>query len=106
MLIMKLRLEYDNWDYGTVGEYVQLEGLKLKVGDVYSIRHYDTSNSYHTTQCMVVNKQDENSNNRHPFFMGLGVGGLGYGERVEALVSKYQMLKVGDNYKSLVVTEV
>ena len=102
---MKIRLEYDNWDYGTIGEVVKLEGLKLKVGDVYSIKHYDCSGNYNTSQCMVCNKQDEYSDNKYPMFMGLGIEGLGYREKIEGLVSKYQTLKVGDKHKSLIVTE-
>ena len=94
---MKLRFEYDNWDYGTIGEKVSIEGVdNLYVGDIYRVLH-----GGEITNHIIVNKKDEYSGKRTVFLMGLGE--LMSNERVKGLFKSYTELKVGEEYNLLTV---
>jgi hypothetical protein len=102
---MKLRLESDNWDYGTVGEVVSIDNRGLfTVGDVYKLHIWAFDNKQIETDCMVVNKQDEYKEGiRIPFFMGAGE--LWDYDKVLDKVSNYSEFNLGDTCGSLVFKE-
>lgn len=109
---MKLRLKRDNWDYGTVGERVQIYnefGLPIEgdyfVGDIYSITYSNLVGGWRTTNCMVVNKIDEYSDKKYAFFMGMGIDGLRSDEKVNDLIYSFKAIEIGDIYENLIVTE-
>lgn len=102
---MKLRLESDNWDYGTVGDIVSIDGRGLfTVGDVYKLKIWSFDNKQIETDCMVVNKEDEYSEGvRVPFFMGAGE--LWDYDKVLNKVHNFGKFRTGDKYKNLFFKE-
>lgn len=102
---MKLRLESDNWDYGTVGETVSIDDRGLfTVGDVYKLHIWSYDHKMVETDCIVVNKEDEYSEGvRVPFFMGAGE--LWDCDKILNKVNKFSEFNLGDKYGSLVFKE-
>jgi len=102
---MKLRLESDNWDYGTIGDIVEIDkGFHKElytVGDVYKIKIWTFDHKQQIIDCMVVNKKDEYIEGvRVPFFMGIGE--LWDYDEVLSKVNDHSEFKLGNKCGSLI----